>query len=44
VEPDASAYQLLTNLFIAVADVQRPIVEEFVLHDCNDKGEKAKKK
>jgi len=29
---------------IAVADVQRHIGEEFVLHDCNDKGEKAKKK
>jgi len=44
VEPDASADQLLTNLFIPVTDVQSHIVEEFVLHDCNDKGEKAKKK
>lgn len=30
VEADASAYQLLTNLLIAVADIQSDIVEEFV--------------
>ena len=30
VEPDASACQLLTNLFIVVADVQKHIAEEFV--------------
>ena len=29
---------------IAVADVQSDEAEEFVLDDCNDKGEKAKKK
>jgi len=44
VEPDASAGQFLVSLMIPVADVQSHIAEEFVLHGCNDKGEKAKKK
>ncbi len=34
VEPDASTDQLLTNLFIAGADIQSHIVEEFVLNEC----------
>jgi hypothetical protein len=34
VEADTSAYQLLTHLLMAVADVQSDVIEEFVLHEC----------
>jgi hypothetical protein len=34
VEAEASAYQLLTHLLMAVADVKSDIIEEFVLNEC----------